>query len=439
MKRAAIGAARGAQPEQKKKVEKVKTKIAAMVASVLMLVAIVPVMSAMPKEAIVPQVTAGPYEEAYGKYIENLQAFQAAHNDWLGARATFLDARLGWRQNRTHANLANLLAKSKTALRKAADMMIKRLQLLRVRVEISRGLFDDEKTAFYAEIDDYISWLQGKQAEIEAAENGQVVRDIGSAIENYWSDVRVRIKQIIGQILSAYVDALIQRAEAFAGRFEARIENLKDQGVDTSALEAWLADYNSKLALAKQKYDAAKEKFSQISSEANANQLFLQGIALIREGNSYLRDAFKALRDIVSDMRSKGHTVTLTGSGTLKGEGTGSAYISGTGLVKIENIQNGTMVVSSNAHVNTDGTGENLENGDVKYVGFSWARVTGENITVSISGENIVLHMAGRGTVTLTGTGTYWTSGENRYVHGTWTATGATADLATGEASAGVA
>ncbi|MCJ7720761.1 MAG: hypothetical protein MUO36_04770 [Candidatus Hadarchaeum sp.] len=416
-----------------------KTKIGVLVVSALMLVAIVPIMSAMPKEAIVPQVTAGPYEEAYGKYIENLQAFQAANNDWLGARATFLDARLGWRQNRTQANLANLLAKSKTALLKADDMMIKRLQLLRVRVEISRGLSDDEKTAFHAEIDNYIGWLQGKRPEIEAAENEQVVRSISTTIWNYWSDVRVRIRYIVGQILSAQAEALAQKANAFAGRIEARIQQLKDNGVDTSTLEAMLADCNSNLALAEQKYDAAKEKFDQISSPSNADVLFAEGVTLIREGNGYIREAFNGLRDIISEIRSMGRTVTLSGSGSLVAHGSGSAYISGTGLVKIENIQNGTMVVSSNAHVNTDGTGENLENGDVKYVGFSWARVTGENITVSISGENIVLHVAGRGTVTLTGTGTYWTSGENRYVHGTWTATGATADLATGDVSAGVA
>lgn len=439
MKRAAIGAARGARPEQKKKVEKMKTKIAAMVVSVLMLVTIVPAVSAMPSVAQVPAVTAGPYEDAYGQYIEALQEFQTAHNKWLSARATFLDARLQWRQNRTQANLANMLEKLKTSLLKAVEMMIERLQLLRVRVEISRGLSDEEKAVIYAEIDDNISWFQAKQAEIQAAESGQELRSIADTIWDHWREVRVWIKQIIGQVLIARVDALVQKVEAFKARIEARIQELKDNGVDTSALEAKLAECDSNLTLAKQKYDEAEEKFSQISSEADADVLFAEGVSLIRQGNVYLREVFRGLRDIVLEIRSMGRTVTLTGSGSLVARGNGSAYLSGTGLADIITIRDGVMTVSPNANVESDVTGENLENGEVKYEGFSWARVTGTDVTVSLSGSNITLYASGTGTVVLTGNWAYRTYGEDKYMSGTLTETEVTVTLATGDASVGAA
>jgi hypothetical protein len=317
-------------------------------------------------------------------------------------------------------------------------MMIKRLQLLRVRVEISRGLSDDEKTAFYAEIDDYISWLQGKQAEIEAAENGRVVISISTTISNYWSDVRVRTRYIVGQILSAQVEALAQKANAFAGRIEARIQQLKDNGVDTSTLEAMLEDCNSNLTLAEQKYDAAKEKFDQISSPSNADVLYVEGVALIREGNSYIREAFNGLRDIISEIRSMGRTVTLSGSGSLVAHGSGSAYLSGTGLMDVITIQNGVMTVSSNANVDSDVAGENLENGNVRYQGFSRAKVTGTDVMTSLSGNNITLYASGTGTVVLTGTWTYRTYGENKYMSGDGAETYVRVDLATGDVSAGV-
>lgn len=424
----AIGAAVRAQPERKK-VEKMKAKIGALAISVLMLM------------VAVPAVSGGPYEEAREQYREARDAFWGAHSVWLHAKDAFVDARDAWRQNRTDPTLtANLREAVRNALLAADNMMIKRLEALRARVEATRGLSDNEKTTYEAEIDGYISWLQTKQVEIQAAENGQVLRSIAGTIRDYWANVRVRIKYIVGQILSRWVDAIVQKAEAFAGRIEAKIENMKDQGVASeiiSALESWLADYNSKLALAQQKYDAANDKFAGISSEADAAQLFQEGVALIKEGNSYLKEALRALRDIISDMRNRGHTVTLTGSGTLKAWGDGSAYISGTGLVKIDAIQNSTMIVSPNANVKADVDGETLENGDVRYQGFSWAHVTGSDITVSFSGNNITLHASGTGTATLTGTGTYRTYGENRYVDGTWTATGVTATLATGATTAG--
>jgi hypothetical protein len=397
------------------------------------------VISALILTVAVPAVSAGPFEEARERYQDAREAFQQAYADWLTARADFLDARIQWRKNRTEANLMNAIEKAKIALLKADNAMIRRLEVLRVGVEATRGLTDNEKAAIYAEIDADISWLQEKQEDIQAADNAREIMSIALTVWDYWRDVRVKIKQITGQILSAWLDALVQKAEAFAGRVGAKVQELKDNGIDTSQLEAWLSDYNSKRELAEQKYDAAKEKFSQISSEADADGLFREGVAFIREGNSYLRDAFKALRDIVSDMRKKGHTVTLSGSGTLIGHGDGRAYITGTGVVHVLAPIQGTMLVSPNANVRAVGEGTKtvLENGWVQYQGYGSAMVTGTDIVVDISGTKISLLAAGTGTAVLTGTGWYRTYGENYYRGGPWIATGVTATLATGETTEG--
>jgi len=414
-------------------------KIGALAISMLMLMVAVPVVVSAGPAVVSTSSTAstGPFENAREKYQNAVETFQRAYNGWLTARGNFIAARTTWRLNRTSANWENLLERTKTALLKVDNIMIRRLEVLRDSVEATRGLSDNEKAAIYDEIDAEISWLQAKQTDIQNADDAQELRNIASDIWDLWLNIRVMIRQIDGQILSAWVDALVGRAEAFAGLVEARIQQLKDNGIDTSALENWLADYNLNLTLAEQKYDAAKDKFSQISSVENADLLFLEGVALIREGNSYLRDSLRALRDIISDMRDRGWPVTLSGSGTLIARGSGSAYISGTGLIKIVTIENSIMTVSPNAHVRTEGgTSENLENGDVRYQGFSWARVTGSDITVSLSGDNMVLYAHGRGTATLTGTGVYRTYGENRYILGDWRDR-PTADLGTGETTEG--
>ena len=385
---------------------------------------------------VVPAVSAGPYEEARERYIGGVENFSNAYTAWINARGDFTQARWRWRHGQ--GNLADVVGAAQTATLKADTMMIRRVEVLRYRVQATRGLSDNEKTGIYAEVEAHIGWLQEKQADIQGAGTMQQVRTAAAEIWTYWQQVRVRIKQIVGQILSAWVDAIVQRAEAFAGRIEARIEQLKDNGVDTLALEAWLDDYNSKLALAEEKYDAAKDKFHEISSVEDAFRLFREGIALIREGNSYLRDAFRALRDIVSDMRSKGHSVTLSGSGTLVAQGNGSAYISGTGGVRVRATIQGTMLVSPNAEVTTTGEGTKtvLDNNWVKYQGYGSATVRGTDIEVDINGNGIDIVARGTGTVRLVGTGSYRTFGENFYVDGTWTDVGVTATLATGATTA---
>lgn len=386
---------------------------------------------------VVPAVSAGPYEEARERYIGGVENFSNAYTAWINARGDFTQARWRWRHGQ--GNLADVVGAAQTATLKADTMMIRRVEVLRYRVQATRGLSDNEKTGIYAEVEAHVGWLQGKQADIQGAGTMQQVRTAAAEIWTYWQQVRVRIKQIVGQILSAWVDAIVQRAEAFAGRIEARIEQLKDNGIDTSELEDWLDDYNSKLALAEQKYDAAKGKFSEISSETSvqdATQLFREAIALIREGNSYLREAFRALRDIVSDMRSKNRPITLAGSGTLVAQGDGSAYISGTGGVRVRVPVEGNMLVSPEAKVTTDVQGEALENKWVKYQGFGSATVRGTDMIVDINGNGIDIVARGTGTVKLVGNGSYRTYGENFYVDGTWTEVGIAATLATGEVSA---
>jgi len=406
-----------------------RTKIATLVISALMLV------------AIVPAVSAGPFEEAQARYLYAKAELLELYSEWLSARADFLQVRARWRGDRTDQNLADLVQAGKEATLKGCDVVIKYCEMLRVQVEATRGLSDNEKAPLYDEIDGYISELQAKRVSVQNAGNAQELRTAAGELWRYWLQIRVRLKQITAQLIVAWADAVVQRLEAFVGRIEARIQQLKDNGIDTTSLEGWLDEFNSKIDSAKQRIADAENKVGQITDDITFIEIFGTAIREIREGVLYLRDALKRLRDIVSDMRSKGHTVTLSGSGTLIGHGDGRAYISGTGVVHVLAPIQGTMLVSPNANVTTvgEGTKTMLENGWVQYQGYGSGMVTGTDIVVDISGNGISILAAGTGTAVLTGTGWYRTYGENRYVYGTWTAAGATADLATGEVSAGVA
>lgn len=102
--------------------------------------------------------------------------------------------------------------------------------------------------------------------------------------------------------------------------------------------------------------------------------------------------------------------ITLRGTGVLFAHGTGSAELAGDALIiRVSTKVGGTAVVSEKATVKAHGDGnvENLENGFIQYTGHGMLKITGDNITVSISGENIVLIAAGQGYATLSGHGKY--------------------------------
>ncbi len=93
---------------------------------------------------------------------------------------------------------------------------------------------------------------------------------------------------------------------------DAKIEELKAAGKDASQLEAWLADFNQKLALAKEKYELAKAKFQAIKGEpgfdpmqelSEADRLFREGHQFIKETNQYIHQSHAQLVQIVKEMR----------------------------------------------------------------------------------------------------------------------------------------
>jgi hypothetical protein len=378
--------------------------------------------------AVVPVVGATTWAEKREKFSEARDNYDNAYVAWYTARQAFRNAKQAGTSGSTLVSLAE------DAGEKACDMLMAYMNSVSLRIQATRGMSDDNKTLLLAELDGYMSTIQTHRGNITAAETGQQLRLAILAMWDYWQGVRVRVKQITAEAIVAGFRALLERTQALAGRTDARIVQLKENGVDTSELENWLADFQSKIDTAQSRLENAEATVQEMTDNVTFQELFRVTVAHIVEARVYLRSALTDLKQIVLDMRSNGYTITLNGSGTLVAWGSGTADITGTGVVKVLAIENGAMIVSSNANVNVtgQGTSETLENG-VMYTGFGTAKVSGSDITVWVNGENIWLRASGTGTVTLTGTGTYSTYGENVYTDTEWSTTGSVATLATGE------
>ncbi|MEW6592681.1 MAG: hypothetical protein AB1305_03225 [Candidatus Hadarchaeota archaeon] len=383
----------------------------------------------------VPATTADTWSGRRAAWLNRKADFNTARSEWLSAVADFQRARAAWITNRDASSLADLVSKAKAAAGKASDMMLKYVDQLKSSVAATRGLTDNEKAALSAELDNYISVLQGYKDSISSTDNRQQLKTLSQEMWEYWKSIRVRVKYMTARLMVAAAEVALWRGQAFASRLEAKIQQLKDNGVDTTQLDTWLASFNSKLDTVQQRIENAKINVEQITDNVTFGEIFRAATLHVRTAVSYLKEAFRDLRNIIVDMRTRYGSVTITGSGTLVAQGSGSAYLQGTGLVKITAMENSVLIVSSNANVTASGTGTKttLDNGDVQYTGYGSARIRGHDIWVSLTGNNIKLYAHGRGTVTLTGTGTYRTFGENKYENRAWA--GAVATIETGVVS----
>lgn len=250
-------------------------------------------------------------ERAKAKYQEARGQYQKEVNFYKSARQNFLNARTKYQQFKSAENKKALEDAARNYLEKAVNSLIRRLETIKNWVANRGALPESEKQAIIAEIDQDISWLQERLSKIQTA-SPEAIKEEAKVVRDYWKNHRAKVKRIIGQIWAARISFVITKAEGFGTKVDAKIQELKAAGKDTTKLEAWLADFNQKLDLAKQKYEAAKEKFRAISNLAEANQLFREGHQLIKEANQYIRQAHAQLVQIVKEMRKMGTTVETT-------------------------------------------------------------------------------------------------------------------------------
>lgn len=356
------------------------------------------------------------YQQAKKNYLNAVKVYNEARKD-------FITAKNKYKQYKRAENRELAFEKAKDFLLKADRAMIRYLKMLRVRVEFARGITEEERQRTLEKIDSYITWLEEKQPEIESANSPKELKEIARQVSDEWKEIRVEAKRIVGKILCYKIDNIISKAEAISEKLSDRIQELKEEGKDTSELEALLSDFNEKIALAKEKNELAREKFKEVSSIKEMDKLFREGHAFIKEANKYLRDAYKDLKEIHRKLKTyrTGET-TKTGEGMLTAEGSGVVKVFGNGSLEVSGEGNLTVIdYGGDAEEKVEGYGNKIDYGNstIFYQGFGSAEISGSNVTVIIEGKNLKLEAKGRGTVFLNGTGTYKTK---KGLEGDWTA-----------------
>lgn len=254
---------------------------------------------------------------ARAQYKAAQQSYQNSVNAYKKAQTDFKTARDKYQKSKTAQDKTALEEKSKTFLTNATEAMIKHLEALKNRAQNMAGISDADRTTIIAEIDEDINWLKDKQPQIATATPTQIKEHVKD-VRDYWTNVRVTVKKVTGMALAARVNNVLARADNFAAKVSEKITELKSAGKDTAKLEAWLTDYNSKVALAKERYELAKAKFQAIKGEPGpdlvnelkeADKFFKEGHQFIKDSNKYIKEAYASLRQIVKEIRSMGQVV----------------------------------------------------------------------------------------------------------------------------------
>ncbi len=242
-------------------------------------------------------------EEATASYKRAKENFLNAISDYKKAKENFRAAKTAFIANKSEKNREEALEKAKNALTKACDSMINYLEALKNKASGIKKIAQEERTEIISQLDTEISWVNSKKDEINNITNREDLVSFVKEIRAHWKDIRVMAKRVTGQILNAKITYLIDRFQKTANKVSQKITELKSQGKDTTEIEKLLEDFNSKIALAKEKHDAAAAKFIEIKTFADANKFFKEGMSLVREARKYLKNAHVDLVKMVKEIK----------------------------------------------------------------------------------------------------------------------------------------
>jgi len=243
------------------------------------------------------------YEQARGQYLKEVESYKNLRND-------LSNAKLKYQQFKNSDNKKALEGKAREFMDKAVSALVKRLETFKVWVSNRGALSEADRQEIIAEIDQDINWLKERQTKIQTATPAGI-KEAAKEIREYWKGHQAKVKMIVGRIWAARIGFVIDKAESFSVKVNAKIQELKTAGRDTVQLEAWLADFNQKLSSAKEKYEAAKAKFQSISGTSDAVKIFNEGRQFIKEANQYVTQAHADLVKIVKEMKKMGQSVEL--------------------------------------------------------------------------------------------------------------------------------
>lgn len=257
--------------------------------------------------------------KARAQYKTSQQAYQNAVNGYKNAQQDFKTSKDKYQKSKNVQDKTVLEEKSKKFLQNSVDAMIKHLEALKNKVTNMQGIDDTDRMSIISEIDADLNWLKDRQSKISTATPSQI-KEEAKSVKEYWKNIRLTVKKVTGRLLAARINVVITKADSVSAQISVKITELKTAGKDTSKLEAWLSDYNSKVVLAKEKYESAKLKFNAINGEPGADftaelkeadKLFKEGHQFIKEANKYVKDAYTVLKQIIKEMRSMGKTIPV--------------------------------------------------------------------------------------------------------------------------------
>jgi hypothetical protein len=259
-------------------------------------------------------ISQGDVEAARVKYNGAQMRYENAVMNYDSAKAGFDAAKAAFAACQSDCDQleADVKEQAKAYMLTVVERIREQLNKAGAKVEETAELTDEEAAESETAIEAELADINVLEDEVEAITEDTTKEDISALalkIKNKWADeTRDEVVRTAGFLQAAKMGGVHVQLRQLSQKMESTMAKMAEQGIDTSAVESLVDDFNTKLGSVEATYLGAVAKYKEASAagETQARKGALtQAQTQMRAANQGLVQARETLRSMVQQLRAQ--------------------------------------------------------------------------------------------------------------------------------------
>lgn len=259
-------------------------------------------------------ISKGDIEAARVKYNQAKLRYESAVMNYDSAKAGFDAAKAALAACDSDCDQleADIKEQAKAYMLTVIERIREQLNKAGAKVEETAELTDEEAAESETAVEAELADMDALEAEVEAITEDTPKEDISALalkIRNKWADeTRDEVVRTAGFLQAAKMGGVHVQLRQLSQNMESTMAKMAEQGIDTSAVQSLVDDFNTKLGSVEATYLGAVAKFKEASAagETQARKGALtQAQTQMRAANQGLVQARETLRSMVQQLRAQ--------------------------------------------------------------------------------------------------------------------------------------
>lgn len=238
------------------------------------------------------------FNRAFEDYLFTYNLYRDTHTAYVTAKATYLTYQ-------TLAAKTEALEKTRTMLKARADVVRTYLTALRQKMEEEAGVSQADRNLYQSQIDAEVVYLLDHQTKLEAPATLEDLVKVGREFETRYPETEILLYRSLAMIVFGKENRLKEKVnQQIAALEDFAIQVRRGGSKDTTTVERWLLEAKNRVDLSTAKQAEAVKIIEAIKErEQDKNRRFTQATFLLEEGNQYLKEAVRFLKEIILEIK----------------------------------------------------------------------------------------------------------------------------------------